>query len=249
MRNPEQFGQFLDLEKSIQNELPPSADIWTQTYERLIEIRHRNKQFDQPKNVLMEPAFVSRFVTPAIRNHLVDQYELPPGAASDSIISENRIDKDRGNAHREGITAYPQQHPFSKLLGKSAADIANGWKTDSNPVSTQHPDLCLRKPFPILVEAKFFQKGQIDAARTAIAETVYQSFFYLGLARRVDAPIPWDYEFACALIYDATGSAIREAWTKLDERIRLSIWDAANVFVLIVTGADADNHDSLHQRP
>jgi len=101
------------------------------------------------------------------------------------------------------------------------------------------PDFALCSPYKVVFEAKYFQRGKQDAAVSALAEGIYQAFFYRGLPKvpqKGKLP-PWDYDFACFLAGDATDEGyLFKAWEALDPTVQLGCWEGANVFVMILWG-------------
>jgi hypothetical protein len=77
--------------------------------------------------------------------------------------------------------------------------------------------------------------------RPELATNIYQAFFYRGLPYvppKKSSPA-WDYEFACLLAYDASDAgSLRQAWNGLDTEVKNCFWDGANVYVMILRGAD-----------
>ncbi|MGD9635007.1 MAG: hypothetical protein AB7U97_17130 [Pirellulales bacterium] len=191
------------------------------------------------KVLFREGAFVSRWVSPSIHEFLTKQLGLTSELAAESLISENTIDRKRGFAHATFRTAYPLRHPFRKSIGGSAKSVVESWFNSSRPLSTKHPDLCLLRPFPILFEAKYLFIESLQTARQELVKSVYEAYFYLGLSPIHDARPPWAYEYAVALIYDGSANAaISQAWQELSPEVRDSLWNAANVFVMVLRGRE-----------
>ncbi|MDP3028517.1 MAG: hypothetical protein Q8O04_03305 [Deltaproteobacteria bacterium] len=92
----------------------------------------------------------------------------------------------------------------------------------------------------MLFEGKFFAKGGIQAAETALVTGIYQSFFYLGLptiAEKPKHPV-WDYDYACFLAYDATDKGtLLQSWQLLDSKVKMGCWEGANIYVMILRGS------------
>jgi hypothetical protein len=70
------------------------------------------------------------------------------------------------NDYCSGTPARTIGHPFSKLLGASAQDIAQRWASPANQLTIACPDFGLRLPFPfkIVFEGKYFNRGSFDKA-------------------------------------------------------------------------------------
>lgn len=106
-------------------------------------------------------------------------------------------------------------------------------------VSQSCPDLALRSPCPhkIVFEGKYFREGGLKAARSSLVRDIYQCFFYLGLPRvAADSKhAAWDYDYASLLAFDASPEgALLAAWQKISEHVRDSLWEGANIFVMVL---------------
>jgi hypothetical protein len=125
-------------------------------------------------------------------------------------------------------------------MGLSARGIVRRWKAGEALVQSC-PDLALRDPFPFhtVFEGKYFPRGKLEAAETALAAAVYQAFFYRGLRKLAATkrhPV-WDYDYACVLAYDATDSrSLVRAWEGLRARIGEACWLGAGIYVMLLTG-------------
>lgn len=133
-----------------------------------------------------------------------------------------------GNSYRR------QGFPFGKDTTKSTAEILKGWRNPykSPPENQAYPDLCLSHPFPFrtIFEAKYFNTNNLNAAEKALVTGVREIAYYLGL--------PWDYEYGCLVVYDASeNNLFQAAWESIAAK-RL-FWDDGNIFVMTVRGTSA----------
>jgi len=235
MRNPEAHQFLTDLWRHLNQSLLPVIDVPLEVEK---EAREVYPSKPSKKSVFLEGALVSRFITPQIHRFIVTHAGLNNELASESLISENKIDKTRGYANKAIVTAHPFRHPFGKSLGKTAREIANRWYAEENALSSKHPDLCLTMPYRILIEAKYLQSKKFDAG-VELVKSVYEALFYRGLAAVKDGKRLWDYDFAVALVYDGTpDGSFCKAWEDLSSDVRNAIWNAANIFVMPIRGTD-----------
>jgi hypothetical protein len=102
-------------------------------------------------------------------------------------------------------------------------------------------------------EGKYFLRGKVTAAETALASHIYQAFFYRGLAKlpATKTHPAWDYDYACVLAYDATQEGtLVQAWDGLRSKDRAELlggcWDLRNGSSRAVVGCMID---SLEVRP
>ena len=114
-------------------------------------------------------------------------------------------------------------------------------------VSQSCPDLALRSPHKIVFEAKYFNDGGVEAAKTALVTGIYQSFYYLGLPSVAEDKhhAAWDYDFSCFLIYDGSENAsVLSAWSDVGggvdirKDVKDGCWNGANIFVMVLRGND-----------
>lgn len=189
-----------------------------------------------------EGAFLNQLILPQVSDFLTSHGGLTPSDARTALLSES---------HRHwpqitsGSPARGCQHPFDKGLGTTVASVLDRWRGDTatRPLGGHFPDLALRRPSPYtaIFEGKLFRKGQFRAAQTSLVTDLYQAFFYLGLARRPqrEGRAAWDYTFSVLLTYDVTpDSAYLRAWKSLDPRVRAAIWEEADIYPMIYSGAE-----------
>jgi hypothetical protein len=76
----------------------------------------------------------------------------------------------------------------------------------------------------------------------------YEAFFYRALpyvAPRKSGP-PWDYEFSCLLVGDASeGGTLQCAWEELSETVKAGFWEGANIYLMIIRGAAQSGNAAL----
>ncbi|HYK09665.1 MAG TPA: hypothetical protein VEV39_02575 [Gemmatimonadales bacterium] len=185
-----------------------------------------------------EGAFLNQYVLPGLFA-FVSQYEgMDADRAKEALLSESwRSMKD----YASESPARTSKHPFGKIVGLSPQTVVRRWRGEK-PLIQSCPDLALRAPFPYrtVFEGKYFRKGGLAAAETALATDIYQAFFYRGLtklpATRTRRPA-WDYDYACVLAYDGTADgALLRAWDGLRERIGRGCWEGAGIYVMILRG-------------
>jgi hypothetical protein len=166
-----------------------------------------------------EGALLNHYVLPAIHDFVSQLDGMDPDRACESLLSESYREMRK---YASGTPARLSRHPFEKVIGASAQAVVRRWKS-AKPTVKSYPDLALRAPCPYrtVFEGKYFSRGGVTAAETALATNIYQAFFYRGLARIPETPRrpAWDYDYGCVLAYDATpDGALLAAWDGLRRR-------------------------------
>jgi hypothetical protein len=185
-----------------------------------------------------EGAFLNVYVLPKVHGFLQELPAVGKAGARDSLLTES-FRSNRQIASRSPASLYKQ--PFSKGLGSSLSQMRSRWWSEGGASLVQQacPDLAFGPPCPFttVFEAKYFKTGGVDAARTVLIKGIHEAFFYRGLPNFDSRSLyGWQYEYACFLAYDATqSSSLASAWTELSETlVGRSIWEAANIFVMIL---------------
>jgi hypothetical protein len=114
----------------------------------------------------------------------------------------------------------------------------NAWMTGATERAC--PDFAFGNPFPykILFEAKYFE-GNENEAVPALVTTIREAFFYrcFPYAAPSNTKPDWDYDFSCALAYDAPKQgSLEAAWNGIPGHVRTSFWEGANLYVMIIRG-------------
>lgn len=187
-----------------------------------------------------EEAFLNSYVAPAVHKFLSINMGLGNDGAKTAFLSENY-------RHilewASGSPARSMRHPFTKVVGNKPQIIFEQWKGNGPgyPVVQSCPDMALCPPCPhkVVIEGKYFSKGGLQAAETALVTNIYQAFFYRALPHIPESPThpAWDYDYACFLAYDATEEGyLKKAWDLLDKRVKEGCWAGANIYVMILRG-------------
>jgi hypothetical protein len=180
------------------------------------------------RNMQRETIFSNNFVVPAIHGYLQRHASAPlsEGDACKALLAEGYAN------FTKMASASPMsdfEHPFAKQFN-TVRNIAESWWNSSNESAVRKacPDFALRLPYKVVGETKYFRERGIEAAKTELVKGIYQCFFYRGL--------PWDYEYACFLAYDASGKgSLAKAWgEKGVAKVREACWEGANIFVMIL---------------
>lgn len=185
-----------------------------------------------------EAAFLNTFVVPALFGHLRDHCGLTDLEARRALLNEyHRSMPETSDA--SPIRAL--KHPFRKAIGLDAQAIYRRWMNPAEGLGlTQSaPDFAVREPCPcsVVFEGKYFPEGGHEHAATELVKALYEAFFYRGLpALPATGRRPaWGYDYACLVAFDASAEgSLRRAWEALDEKVRASFWDGANVYVMIL---------------
>ena len=162
---------------------PPPIWVASVVNEHATLIRNRKPKKGNGKKLFLEGAFVSKFITPELHSFLISYGRLDDEIATSSLISENSFDREAGLANKKARTKYPLPHPFGKSLGDKSQDVVKKWFGSGNALATKHPDLCLTRPYPIVIEAKYVPKASAAVARTRLIRKRFTkaALFYRGL--------------------------------------------------------------------
>lgn len=197
---------------------------------------------------LREAAFLNSFVVPALFAHLREHCCLSDIEARQALLNEYHRSMPSTS---DASPIRSLKHPFRKVIGLDAQAIYRSWMDPAEGLGlTQSaPDFALREPCPysILFEGKYFPKGGHEHAATELVKALYEAFYYRGLP-----PLPavrqrpaWGYEYACVVAFDASAQgSLRQAWQALDEKVRTSFWDSANIYVMILGGPGNQRYGS-----
>lgn len=235
MNHSDALGFLNNLKRHLNQSLPVASDIRESVPRIVAEARAST---DRKHKAFPEGAFLNEYVAPSISTFLQTEVGLTAADARRALLSESyRSIHDISS----GSPARSQRHPFRKALGTSPQDIIEQWKGagPGNSLVQSCPDLALRPPSPIkvVIEGKYFSQGGKSAAATALANDIYQSFFYLALSKVPETRThpAWDYDYSCLLAYDASreGSLV-QACEELDQKVRDGIWGGANIYVMVL---------------
>lgn len=227
------FNFLRSLEDHLNNSLPEPSVV-----SRKISSLVRESQASRSAGHLAHPesAFLNHFVVGAIHNFLSVQQGLGDEDARKAFLSESFRHFPKETS---GTPVRAQGHPFTKDVGTKPRGIIEQWKRGELGYSC--PDMALRSPCPhkVVIEGKYFPRGGLQAAETALATGIYQAFFYRSLPTVLETSkhAAWDYDYACLLLYDATEEgALLKVWASLDKKVRKSCWEGANTYVMILRG-------------
>jgi hypothetical protein len=230
---------FLEgLQKRLNSCLPPAKVL-----DPDIRALNARAKENYPERHLKGPesAFLNKYALPEVFQELTTVVGMSEPDARKALLNEYYPSMP---AISEASPARTVKHPFTKVLGRSAADIYRQWTdpTVGSALVQSCPDFALRNPFPhkILFEGKYFGKGSLEYAKRTLVADIYQAFFYRGLPLVPETKrgrAAWDYDYACLLAFDASrGGALKTAWQSLPKPIRKGFWDGGNVFVMILGG-------------
>jgi hypothetical protein len=225
---------FRSLEQHLNEALPGPREVATNIADM---VRTSKASRTNLHKSFPEGALLNHYVLPAM-HHFVSKLDgMDSDKARESLLSESYRQMGK---YASGTPARLSRHPFEKVIGASAQSVVRRWKS-AKPTVKSYPDLALRAPCPYrtVFEGKYFSRGGLTAAETALATNIYQAFFYRGLARLPEGPRrpAWDYEYACVLAYDATADgAMLQAWDGLRPRIGKGCWEGAGIYVMILSG-------------
>ncbi len=233
--------EFLrELEKTLNKVLlgPAEMDRWIRTTIAAAKTSGKQKHLTLP-----EAAFLNGQALPVLFEVLQNYGGLTKEQAREALLNEYY--RTMPDISRKSPIRW-ERHPFRKVIAGNAQDIYRRWMNpDEGGALTQScPDFSLREPFAhsILFEGKYFPRGTLEYAQRTLVTDAYQAFFYRGLPRlAADKGHPeWRYDYACLLAYDASPKGtLAKAWAELDPRTQQSFWQGANVYVMILRGAES----------
>ena len=215
-----------DLEQHLGRTIEPAL-----VREFIRESKGSNYEFD----------FVNKFMLPTISDYL--RQNLSPADAVTAFLTES-VEATKKQGIASGTPASAHRHLFTKVLGESAKSLVEMWwgtgKKKSNLLSRSCPDWAFRKPcqHTVVFECKLFRKGGLDAAKTELVKSIYQCFHYLGQPKvpPSETHAAWDYDYACLVAYDASGSrSLVEEWKCVDPKVEKECWNASNIFVMVLS--------------
>lgn len=232
---------FKTLEKALNKRLRKPAEMknWLQ---QTVTAAKTDERQGHLRNA--EAAFLNGEVIPVLFDTMLNgPWAVTKEQAQDALLNEYFKYMPQFS---KGSPSRSQSHPFEKKIGARATDVYKRWagRSKGGALRQACPDFGLaRPPFPVsaVFEGKYFASGSREAAERELATNIYQAYFYRSLP---DVPAtkrrpPWRYDYACLLAYDATrDGTLRSAWNDLDVKVRDNFWSGANVFVMILGGAE-----------
>lgn len=235
MTKADAFTFLRRLQGALEQDLPDPAYLRA-------EIRRVASSADsEPHMRKPEEAFLNTYVIPCLFRQLQSQCGLSEQEAKAALLSENYRHL---QSFCSGSPARSERHPFDKTLAPDPSKIMMQWKSGkSNALRQSCPDFALRDPCPytIVFEGKYFEQGSTEKAEADLVRNIYQAFFYRALPKITSNTTrpPWDYEFSCCLACDASlDGALRRAWDSLDSTVQAGFWNGANVYVMVLRGAE-----------
>jgi hypothetical protein len=237
------YGFLSDLESHLNSRLPGATAMRRETAALVRDATALPKRDPGRRSAFPEGAFLNEYILPEFNKYLRENLNLTADDARRALLSESF------RAQHELASGSPVRsikHPFRKVIGVSPQQVMKMWRGEANvpPLAANScPDLALRAPAPhsVVFEAKYFTLNGVGSAETGLVRDIYQAFFYLGLPRLPESKKSpgWNYEFACVLAYDASRDGVlMKAWRSLPAEVKDACWNGANVYVMILRGAD-----------
>jgi hypothetical protein len=229
---------FLDgLATAISRKTPPGTAM-----ERFIRRTIEQAKIDESKKHLRAPeaTFLNLFAVPTLFEQLSAVGDLTEEQARDALLNEYY----RWTPEYSKAGPFRSiEHPFSKMMTEPPDAVYRSWTTkeDNWGLSRCGPDFALRDPFPhrILFEGKYFSGGTKEYAGRELVKDIYQACFYRGLPAvpPINGHAEWKFDYACLLAFDASPQrSLLAAWNAMGHPVRQSLWDSANVYVMILGG-------------
>jgi hypothetical protein len=235
------YSFFKELEQHLNAAMPGPREM-PKAIDEIVTVSKGGRS--ERHKAFPEGAFLNHFVLPALYRFVAEYPGMDAEKARESLLSESyRKMRD----YASDSPARSARHPFDKVVGVSAPGVIRRWNS-ARALIQSCPDIALRAPFPYrtVFEGKYFRRGGLGAAESALAADIYQAFFYRGLARlpAIKKKPGWDYDYACVLAYDGSESgALLRAWAGLRPKIGKGCWEGARVYVMILRGDGS--HGSL----
>ncbi len=194
-----------------------------------------------------EGLFLEELVLPAIPTYLQQNLAPPATDTHDerirkAFLAESTKVRDEGLASKSPASA--KKYLFTKV-GGNPKQIVNLWwdKGYKKGQTTQScPDWAFRAPCPytVVFEGKLFRNGSTERGRTELLNGIYQCFYYRAHPQTPeDEKHPaWNYDYACLFAYDVSeNKSLVTAWDELNQDVKDSCWDSANLFVMVLPTA------------
>lgn len=183
-----------------------------------------------------ENAVVGKLLVPTLFS--IIEADLGNAERASDVLYSEAVEPRKTKQASSLTCARASKHPFGKVLSENATTIAALWSAPgSKGLAAACPDFALGAPYKVVFEAKYFRSGTSRAARIALVEGLYQSFFYRALpvapAKYPKKQTPWDYEYACFVAVDRDGE-MEAAWKAMRREVRSSFWESANIYPIIV---------------
>ena len=233
----EAFNFLRSVEDYLNKTIPPPSIVAEELSSIVKKAKSSGKELHK---AYPEGAFLNHYIAPAFFEFLKSQVGLNAKEAKKAFLSESYRNI---SEFASASPARSQRHPFKKVIGVRPREIIKQWKGEGqgSSVAQSCPDMAFRSPCPhtIIFEGKYFSKGNIQSAETALATDIYQAFFYLGLSHLPETSKhpAWNYDYVCMLAYDATKSgSLKEAWESLDKKVKIGCWEGASIYVMILRG-------------
>jgi hypothetical protein len=212
------YAFFRSLERQLNATMPGPREM-AKAIDEIVRVSkggasERHKAF-------AEGAFLNHFALPALHRFVAEYPGMDPETARESLLSESYRSM---RAYASGSPARSAKHPFDKVVGVSAPGVIRRWKS-ADALIQSCPDLALRAPCPhhVVFEGKYFRRGWLGAAESALAATTTHP--------------AWDYDYACVLAYDGTeDGALSRAWNGRRPKIGKGCWEGAGIYVMILRG-------------
>lgn len=133
-------------------------------------------------------------------------------------------------------------HPFPKNLDFSPDQIYRNWLTGEKGVAMGELWLDfavqIEDKLNVVFEAKLY-KDSSGSPSSELTKGLSEANFYRGLAPTFNKDkLKWKpFEFACYIACDISkGHKLKQAFMDIPESVRLSFWESACVFPMILTG-------------
>ena len=225
---------FIRLENYLNTTLPHASTV----NEEIAAGRDEYRRTHKGSALDFEARFFKRHVVPTVHKFLL-QDGHDSSTAKQSLLAEGYLEL---TDYASGTPASKQIYPYKKTLAATLKNAREQWWGEGKVLSESCPDLALRLPsgLNVVFEGKFFRTGGAEAAKSAIVAGIHECFFYRALPTLMNCkgPTPGSYEYACFIAYDASRDhAFLQAWQNINPKVSQSCWDALNIHVMIVTGA------------
>lgn len=227
---------FQDLEEHLNQRIPVPRKL----REKVAEVVRRAEASADRREAWKkrpESAFLNEYIFRRVHEFVASWDRMSDKTAREALLVE-------GYRHNPKIASGSPRRSMVHPLPKVPCDpdsIMDHWKKRGlKPVlGGRFPDMALREPFPYktVFECKYFDGRGFDKGEPALVKGVYEAFYYRGLPRLPKGSWgnAWDYDFACFLASDASNDGgLKEAWESVRKTVKSSIWDGANIYVMIL---------------
>jgi hypothetical protein len=230
-----------NLEEALNDRLPNPSMMRESVRKIISESKIAKSEGDNTKSHLtcQEWVFINHYTIPVVAAVMQKVDGIGATETREALLCEFWRSSNMGTYCLQSGSRTTQSPFIKAYLEKSGLEIMKAWK--AGEVQRACPDFAFGNPFPykIVFEGKYFEGGDGIQATKALVTNIREAFFYRCFPYApfgIKKP-EWDYDFSCAIVYDASDEGLLEAtWDEIPDHVRASFWEGANLYVMIIRG-------------